>query len=437
MSRVAYFATGAVTSFTEIAERSLFKKMGFSIDEIMTLSVVINLSWGFRILFGKASDAFSRRLSRENQFELVSIVSAAIWIATAASASAGWIWTTVFLLFVGEIGAATSTTIADSSVVEIAIKKRGNPSAECSRWRIFGRVLACYFGNVLLTTTDDEVVVFCVQAASYATFAIVHATSYRLGRRGKYFSTISSADEEEEEEKEIEKKESASSSSATEIYAAVIFFSIVCVVPTTSTATFYYFTGPLGFSYADFGKLDAVYGLSSVAATYAVGNLAGVRKDLVRFVYSVFQCVLQIFPALIVSRTTFLLGWSDFEVAAISGSTAVFVDRLVWTDVVATFAESAPKGEEATFFAKVTTIPDVAAFFGYVASLAMNAWYGVDHDDFGNLLKLYRTCSFAFLITLPAAVFSERIVAFFVVAGPKEGEETSRNGSPEESTRSS
>lgn len=185
----------------------------------------------------------------------------------------------------------------------------------------------------------------------------------------------------------------------------MIFIFLVVVAPGTTDAMFYFESNVLLFTPANFGLINVVSSIASIAGVWAY------RAFFTKTKLSTYFFVVTVFLSFGSLMNIVLLKYGEMKVAL--GQAFIFgtVNELHLMPLMIIACQMCPKDIEATFYALVLAVINAGYLISYWLGGVLTIWMGISGEPgtFGNLWKLIVIASALPLVSL-----------FFLLCLPKE-----------------
>lgn len=369
-------------------------ELGLSPAEVSALVGVAALPWMIKPLFGFISDGLPIWGYRRRPYLILSgLLGATSWIALATVVHTAWAATIAIAL--GSLSVAFSDVIVDSLVVERAraesVGDAGSLQSLCWGTSALGGLLTAYFSGSLLQHFSTQTV-FAITAIFPLLIAFI-----------PWLITESKVEEKTEwaivttQLKGLWKAVSQKS-----IWLPTAFLFLWQATPTAESAFFFFTTNELHFEPEFLGRVRLV---TSIAALVGVWTFQRFLKHVpfrVIFGWStVISAVLGLSTLLLVTHANRALGISDQWFSLGDNLVLTVMGQIAFMPVLVLAARLCPPGVEATLFALLMSVVNLAGLVSYETGAVLMHWFGITENNFTNLALLVVITNVSTLLPLP------------------------------------
>lgn len=368
--------------------------LGLSPAEVSALIGVAALPWMVKPLFGFISDGLPIFGYRRRPYLILSgLLGAASWVAMATVVNSAW--AAMLAIAMGSLSVAFSDVIVDSLVVERARKESvgdaGSLQSLCWGASAAGGLLTAYFSGSLLEHFSTRTVF-----AITATFPLIVSGVAWLIAESKVM---------EQSEWAIvnhQLKELWKAVSHKSIWLPTLFLFLWQATPTAESAFFFFTTNELHFEPEFLGRVRLV---TSVAALLGVWMFQRFLKNVpfrVIFGWStVISAVLGLSTLLLVTHANRALGISDKWFSLGDNLVLTVMGQIAFMPVLVLAARLCPAGVEATLFALLMSVVNLAGLVSYETGAFLMHQFGITESNFNNLALLVVITNVSTLLPLP------------------------------------
>ncbi|HEY9889707.1 MAG TPA: folate/biopterin family MFS transporter [Candidatus Obscuribacterales bacterium] len=369
-------------------------ELGLSPAEVSALVGIASLPWMVKPLFGFISDGLPILGYRRRPYLILSgLLGAGSWIALATVVHSAWAATIAIAM--GSLSVAFSDVIVDSLVVERArtesVGDAGSLQSLCWGTSAVGGLLTAYFSGSLLEQFSTQTVFLLT-----ATFPLLVALIPWL---------ISEAKITEKAEWAIvntQLKELWKAVSQKPIWLPTLFLFVWQATPTAESAFFFFTTNELHFTPEFLGRVRLV---TSVAARVGVWLVQRFLKNVpfrVIFGWStLISAVLGLSTLLLITHANRSLGISDQWFSLGDNLILTVMGQIAFMPVLVLAARLCPPGVEATLFALLMSVVNLAGLVSYETGALLLHWFGVTETNFTNLAWVVLITNLSSLLPLP------------------------------------
>lgn len=389
-----YFVQG-ILGLARLAVSFFLKDdLGLSPAEVSALVGVASLPWMIKPLFGFISDGLPLFGYRRRSYLIISgVLGTLAWVAMATVVETAWAATLAIAL--SSLSVAFSDVIVDSLVVERArsesVAKAGSLQSLCWGTSALGGLVTAYLSGFLLEQFSTRIV-FGITA----TFPLLVSVAAWL---------IAEAQLTKPPEWQIVTNQVSQLWQAVkqkQIWMPTAFLFLWQATPTAESAFFFFTTNELGFPPEFLGRVRLV---TSIAALVGVWVFQRFLKNVpfrVIFGWStVISALLGLSTLLLVTHANRALGISDRWFSLGDSLVLTVMGQIAFMPVLVLAARLCPPGIEATLFALLMSIVNLAGLVSYETGAALMHWLGVSENNFTNLALLVLITNLSTLLPLP------------------------------------
>lgn len=391
---LVYFVQG-ILGLARLAISFFLKDdLGLSPAEVSALVGVASLPWMIKPLFGFISDGLPLFGYRRRPYLILSgLLGALSWVALATVVDSAWAAMTAIAL--SSLSVAFSDVIVDSLVVERArvesVGDAGSLQSLCWGTSAVGGLVTAYFSGFLLEHFSTRVV-FGITATFPLIVSIVAwlITESKLTEKNEW-SVVT--DQLEQLWQAVKQKK---------IWMPTAFLFLWQATPTAESAFFFFTTNELGFQPEFLGRVRLV---TSVAALVGVWVFQRFLKTIpFRTIFgwsTVISALLGLSTLLLVTHANRSLGISDQWFSLGDSLVLTVMGQIAFMPVLVLAARLCPPGVEATLFALLMSIVNLAGLLSYEGGAFLMHWFGITETNFTNLAWLVLVTSLSTLLPLP------------------------------------
>lgn len=413
-----YFVQG-ILGLSRLAVSFFLKdELGLSPAEVSALFGIVVLPWVIKPVFGFFSDGFPIFGYRRRPYLILSgILGALAWVGMATVVHSSWAAVTAILL--SSLSVAVSDVIVDSLVVERARAESqaeaGSLQSICWGASAFGGLLTAYFSGFLLEHFTTRTVFWIT-----ATFPlIVSGVAWLIAE-----SPVERNPEDdknsnfEDVKQQVKLLRQAITQKA--IWLPTAFLFIWQATPGSESAFFFFTTNELHFQPEFLGRVRLV---TSVAALVGIWIFQRFLKSVpfrVIFAWStVLSAILGLTTLLLVTHANRALGIDDHWFSLGDSLILTVMGQIAYMPVLVLAARICPPGVEATLFALLMSITNLAGLVSHETGAILMHYLGVTETNFDKLWLLVTITNLSTLLPLP-----------FINWLPEKGEETPKEAQP-------
>jgi folate/biopterin transporter len=390
---LVYFVQGVVGLARLAVSFFLKDELGLSPAQVSALVGIAMLPWMIKPLFGFISDGLPLFGYRRRPYLILSgFLGCAGWLAMATVVHTAWAATLAIAL--ASLGVALSDVIVDSLVVERARAEaaKDSGSLQSLTWgaTAVGGLITAYLGGYLLEHFSTRLV-FEITAIFPLIISIV---AWLIAE-----SRVEPGDRAAIGEQVKQLKAAIVQKS---IWLPTAFLFLWQATPTADSAFFFFTTNELGFQPEFLGRVRLV---SSLAALFGIWVFQRFLKTIpmrVMFGWStVISAGLGMTTLLLVTHANRAIGIDDHWFSLGDSLVLTVMGQIAFMPVLILAARLCPPGVEATLFALLMSIYNLAGFLSYELGAGLMHWLGVNESNFTNLWLLVVLTNLTTLLPLP------------------------------------
>lgn len=392
---LVYFVQG-ILGLARLAVSFFLKdELALSPAEVSALMGIAALPWIVKPLFGFISDGLPIFGYRRRPYIVLSgILGALAWVSMATVVHTGWAATAVML--VSSLSVAVSDVIVDSLVVERARQESqseaGSLQSLCWGASALGGLITAYLSGSLLEQFNTQTVFLIT-----ATFPlIVSAVAWLI-------------DEEKVRDRrpgltkvkqQIGQLKIAISQKA--IWLPTAFLFIWQATPSSDSAFFFFTTNELGFQPEFLGRVRLVTSLASLLGIWLFQRFFKTINFRTMFAWTtVLSALLGMTSLLLVTHANRAIGIDDAWFSIGDSLILTVMGQIAYMPVLVLAARLCPPGVEATLFALLMSVTNLAGLSSYELGALLTHWLGVTETNFENLWLLVVITNVSTLLPLP------------------------------------
>jgi folate/biopterin transporter len=391
---MVYFVQG-ILGLARLAVSFFLKdQLGLSPAQVSALMGIAALPWMVKPLFGFLSDGLPIWGYRRRPYlVLAGVLGATAWIGLATIVHTAWAATLAISL--SSLAIAISDVIVDSLVVERArqesLSDAGSLQSLCWGSSALGGLLTAYFSGSLLQHFNTQTVfgitatfplIVSLVAGLIAEERVEHSTDWSVVKH-----------------QVVQLKAALVQRS---IWMPTAFLFIWQATPTADSAFFFFTTNELKFSPEFLGRVRLV---SSIAALLGVWMFHRFFKSVpFRTIFgwtTVLSAALGMTMLLLVTHTNRLIGIDDYWFSLGDSLILTVMGQIAYMPVLVLAARLCPPGVEATLFALLMSVTNLAALFSYESGAWLMHGLGITEIDFNRLWILVVITNLSTLLPLP------------------------------------
>jgi folate/biopterin transporter len=414
---VVYFVQG-ILGLARLATSFFLKDdLGLSPAEVAAIMGVVSLPWVIKPVFGFMSDSlpiFGYR--RRSYLLLSSILGCGAWAAMGTvvhSPLAAMITITLCSLAL-----AVSDVIVDSIVVERIRNEShadtGSLQALCWATTAFGGLITAYLSGILLEHLSIQNIFLIT--ASFPLLVMITATLLEDAKVAMPQNLVAA-------KSQLQKIKVAMSQKA--IWLPVLFVFLWQATPSSDSAFFFFSTNDLGFGPEFLGRVRLVTSIASLVGVWAFQRfLKAVPLRRIFLWSTIISVVLGMTSLILVTHANRAIGIGDQWFSLGDSLILTVMGQIAFMPVLILAAQLCPPGVEATMFALLMSICNLAGILSHESGALLTQWLGVTDTHFENLWLLVLITNLATLLPLPMLYWLPDTVS---VPGQKDDIDLSRS----------
>ena len=389
-----YFVQG-ILGLARLAVSFFLKDdLALSPAQVAALMGISSLPWIIKPLFGFISDGLPLFGYRRRPYLIISgILGTASWLALGTIVNSAWAATTAILLT--SLSVAISDVIVDSLVVERAreesLEKAGSLQSLSWGFSALGGLITAYLSGLLLQHFSNQVVF-----AITATFPLIVSGIAWLIVEEKTSNRVNVAGVKEQVGllwQAITQKY---------IWLPALFIFLWQATPGGESAIFFFVTNELGFEPEFLGRVRLVTSVAALAGIWLYQRFLKKVPFRVIFGWSiVISSVLGMTTLLLVTHANRSLGIDDHWFSLGDSLILTVMGQIAYMPVLVLSARLCPAGVEATLFALLMSVLNLAGLLSHELGALLTKLLGVTETDFTNLWLLVIIVNLSSLLPLP------------------------------------
>jgi folate/biopterin transporter len=369
-------------------------ELGLGPAEVSALMGIAALPWMVKPLFGFISDGLPILGYRRRPYLILSgLLGVFSWIALATVVHSAW--AAMLAIALSSLSVAFSDVIVDSLVVERArqesVGDAGSLQSLCWGASAVGGILTAYFSGSLLQHFTTRTV-FAITASFPLIVSIVAwlISESRLTERTDWAIV----------RHQLQQLRQAVSQKA--IWLPTAFLFLWQATPTAESAFFFFTTNELGFEPEFLGRVRLVTSLAALTGIWLFQRYLKTVPFRVIFGWStVISAILGLTTLLLVTHANRTLGISDRWFSLGDSLVLTVMGQIAYMPVLVLAARLCPAGVEATLFALLMSVVNLAGLLSYESGAVLMQWLGITEHNFSNLALLVIITNLTTLFPLP------------------------------------
>ncbi len=369
-------------------------ELGLSPAQVSAMLGIAALPWVVKPLFGFMSDGLPIAGYRRRPYLVLSgVLGMAAWVGMATVVQSPWQATLAIAL--SSLSIAVSDVIVDSLVVERvrteSLSASGSLQALCWGSSAIGGILTAYFSGALLEHFSTRTV-FGITA----TFPLIVAIAAWIINEQPLHEPPNWS--------QVRQQIGALRQAVTQksIWLPTAFVFIWQATPSAESAFFFFSTNELGFQPEFLGRIRLVTSLASLVGVWAFQRWFKTVPFRVIFAWTtVLSSVLGMTMLLLVTHANRAIGISDQWFSLGDSLILTVMGQIAYMPILVLAARLCPPGVEATLFALLMSISNLASLLSYECGALLTHWFGVTESNFDRLWLLVLLTNLSTLLPLP------------------------------------
>ena len=388
-----YFVQG-ILGLARLAVSFFLKdELAMSPAEVSVLLGVVALPWIVKPLFGFLSDGLPILGYRRRPYIILSgLLGTLSWIALATIVHNPIAAAATIML--SSLSVAVSDVIADSLVVERARSESnsnvGSLQSLCWGVSALGGLITAYLSGYLLENFTAHTIFLITASFPLIVSAVAWLIHEERINDKPNFDTV---------KQQFKQLRGAITQKA--IWLPTLFLFIWQATPTADSAFFYFTTNNLGFQPEFLGRVRLVTSIAALVGVWLFQHFFKAIPFRVIFGWStVISATLGMTTLLLVTHTNRALGIDDHWFSLGDSLILTVLGQIAYMPVLVLSAKLCPPGVEATLFALLMSIVNLAAIVSYQGGALLTYLFGITETNFDNLGLLVMLTNLSSLLPL-------------------------------------
>ncbi|WP_107669131.1 folate/biopterin family MFS transporter [Cyanothece sp. BG0011] len=394
-----YFVQG-ILGLARLAVSFFLKDdLGLTPAQMGALTGIAAIPWVIKPLFGFISDGLPILNYRRRPYLVISgLLGSLSWILLATVVTNAWLASLTLLLT--SLSVAISDVIVDSLVVERARKESLGQagSLQSLTWGMsaFGGLITAYLSGWLLEQFSNQTVFEITAIFPF----IVCVAAWFIAEEPISQDELVSTQEQSLVKQQIKQLWQAIKQKS--ILLPTIFVFLWQATPHADSAFFYFTTNELGFEPEFLGRVRLVTSIASLLGVFLYQKfLKNVSFRNILGWSVVISAALGMTMLLLVTHTNRVLGIDDHWFSLGDSLILTVAGQIAFLPILVLSARLCPKGIEATLFALLMSIVNLAGLLAHELGALITHWLGVTETNFDNLWLLVIITNLSTLLPLP------------------------------------
>lgn len=390
---LVYFVQG-ILGLARLAVSFFLKDdLGLTPVEVAALSGIATLPWTIKPLFGLLSDGLPIFGYRRRPYLILSgLLGAGAWLALATVVQTGW--AAIAAITLSSLSVAVGDVIVDSLVVERARgESLGNAGTlQSLAWgtSAVGGLLTAYLGGALLQHVSTRAV-FGITATFPLIVSLVAVLIIEDPVDSPSWAIVGN---------QVRQLWQAVRQRA--IWMPALFLFLWQATPTADAAFFFFTTNDLGFQPEFLGRVRLVTSLAALLGIWVFQRFLRTVPFRTIFAWStVLSSMLGMSMLLLVTHANRSLGIGDEWFSLGDSLVLTVMGEIAFMPVLVLSARLCPPGVEATLFALLMSVVNLAGLLSHEMGAVLTHWLSVTETNFDNLWELVLITNLTTLLPLP------------------------------------
>jgi folate/biopterin transporter len=390
---LVYFVQG-ILGLARLAVSFFLKDdLGLSPAEVAALMGVVSLPWVIKPLFGFLSDSLPIFGYRRRSYLLMSsILGCVAWLSLGTLVHTAW--AAMIVITLSSLALAVSDVIADSVVVE---RIRGESQSDagalqslCWATTALGGLVTAYLSGFLLEHLSIRTIFWVT-----ATFPLLVAITAAIiddpkVEMPKGFGAA-----------KAHLKQIRGAIAQKQIWLPVTFVFFWQATPSSDSAFFFFSTNELGFGPEFLGRVRLVSSIASLVGVWFFQRYLKTIPLRRIFLWStIISAVLGMTTLILVTHANRSLGIDDQWFSLGDSLILTVMGQIAFMPVLILAAQLCPAGVEATMFAILMSICNLAGILSHESGALLTHWMGITDTNFEWLWLLVLVTNLATLLPL-------------------------------------
>ncbi|GAB1539063.1 folate/biopterin family MFS transporter [Scytonema sp. NUACC21] len=395
-----YFVQG-ILGLARLAVSFFLKdELGLTPSQVSALLGIVALPWMIKPLFGFISDGlpiFGYR--RRPYLVLAGILGATSWVSLATVVHTPVAATAAIAL--GSLSVAVSDVIVDSLIVERARAESqaeaGSLQSLCWGTLALGSLITAYFSGLLLEHFTTRTIFWITATFPLLVSGVAWLIAELPVKRDVERNDRANFNNIKHQVGELRKAVTQKA-----IWLPTAFLFLWQATPTADSAFFFFTTNELHFQPEFLGRVRLVTSVASLVGVWIFQRFLKTVPFRVIFAWStVLSAVLGMSMLLLVTHTNRTLGIDDHWFSLGDSLILTMMGQIAYMPVLVLAARLCPAGVEATLFALLMSVTNLAGLVSYELGAGLMHLMGITESNFNSLWLLVLITNLSTLLPLP------------------------------------
>lgn len=391
---LVYFVQG-ILGLARLAVSFFLKDdLGLTPAEVAALTGIASAPWTIKPLFGFISDGFPLFGYRRRPYLVLSgLLGAVAWLAMATIVNSGA--AAIAAVTLSSLAVAVSDVIVDSLVVERARQESQSDagSLQSLAWgtSALGGIITAYLGGLLLEYVGTRFVFGVTATFPLVVSLMAWLIAEEPVTESSTWQVISG---------QIQQLKHAITQKV--IWMPALFIFLWQATPTADSAFFFFTTNDLGFEPEFLGRVRLVTSIAALVGIWIFQRFLKAVPFRSIFAWTtVLSTVFGFTMLLLVTHTNRAIGIGDEWFSLGDSLILTVMGEISFMPVLVLSARICPPGVEATLFALLMSILNLAGLLSHELGALLTHWLGITETDFENLWLLVTLTNLSTLLPLP------------------------------------
>jgi folate/biopterin transporter len=391
---LVYFVQG-ILGLARLAVSFFLKDdLGLTPAEVGALTGIATLPWTIKPLFGLISDGLPIFGYRRRPYLMLSgLLGTVAWLALATVVQSGW--AAIAAITLSSLSVAVGDVIVDSLVVERARQESLGTAGtlQSLAWgaSAVGGVVTAYLGGLLLEHVTTRTVFAITASFPLIVTGVALLISEAPVTAQPTWSVMGN---------QVKQLRQAISQKA--IWMPALFLFLWQATPTADSAFFFFTTNELGFEPEFLGRVRLVTSLAALLGIWVFQRFLKAVPFRTIFAWStVLSCGLGMSMLLLVTHANRALGIGDQWFSLGDSLVLTVMGEIAFMPVLVLSARLCPPGVEATLFALLMSIVNLAGLLSHELGALLTHGLGITETNFDALWQLVLLTNLTTLLPLP------------------------------------
>lgn len=391
---LVYFVQG-ILGLARLAVSFFLKDdLGLTPAQVSALMGIAAIPWVVKPLFGFLSDGLPIFGYRRRPYLVLSgLLGTLSWVALATVVDSALTATVAIAL--SSLSVAVSDVIVDSLVVERArsesASEAGSLQSVCWGASAVGGILTAYLSGFLLQHFSVQVVFLITSSFPLVVSGVAWLISETKVEHGSDWSGVTT---------QVQQLWGAISQKS--IWLPTAFIFLWQATPTADSAFFFFTTNELGFDAEFLGRVRLVTSVASLLGIWLFQRfLKAIPIRVILGWTTVISMLLGLTTLLLVTHANRSLGIDDHWFSLGDSLILTVMGQVAYMPILVLSARLCPPGVEATLFALLMSLWNLAGLLSQEFGAILTHWLGVTETNFDKLWLLVTLTNLSTLLPLP------------------------------------